>query len=264
VKSAARPNTTAQHEARPARVAAVLARAATAVVLFCPLVFASGCATATPQPAASRAGAASQAPPPRAPFRDDQHDIRKQAKSWLDLRNENVVMQQRDYSCGAAALATVIKHHWGDPVTETKVLLEVVRMLTPEELQERVRNGLSLTDLRRVAVRMGYEATIGRVEFSNLRESKIPLVVGIVVNDFDHFVVFRGTDIEYVYLADPARGNVRTPIAEFQQQWQRNLVLVVVKPEVDPKRESPLKVRAEEKTQGETSRAYLRGRLTSP
>jgi hypothetical protein len=231
---------------------------------LCLSLCAPGCATLHPQPASAGLAAAPQNPPPRAPIRDDQHDIRKDVKSWLERRNANVVMQRRDYSCGAAALATVIKHHWGDPVTETQILLEVVRMLTPEELQERVRNGLSLTDLRRVAVRMGYEATIGRVEFTNLQESKVPLVVGIVVNDFDHFVVFRGTDGYYAYLADPARGNVRTPIAEFQQQWQRNLALVVVKPEVDPVRESPLRVMPEEIFQGELSRLYLRDRLSKP
>lgn len=248
--------------ARRERARAPLARIGAAVVGVW-LASAIGCALSQPQAASGALAAASQNTAVRAPVRDDQHDIRKNVKNWLELRNENVVMQKRDYSCGAAALATVIKHHWGDPVTETQILLEVVKMLTPEELQERVRNGLSLTDLRRVAVRMGYEATIGRVEFSNLQESKVPLVVGIVVNEFDHFVVFRGTDDEYVYLADPARGNVRTPIPEFLGQWQRNLVLVVVKPEVDPKKESPVKVRPEEIYQGETNRVYLRDRVTA-
>jgi hypothetical protein len=206
------------------------------------------------------------APDPKvpAPVRDEDRTFRREVKSWLERRNANIVMQQRDYSCGAAALATVIKHHWGDKTTETQVLLEVVRMLTPEELRERVQNGLSLTDLRRVAVRMGYQASIGRLQFEKLGESKVPLIVGIVVNDFDHFVVFRGTDGYYVYLADPARGNVRTPIPEFVQQWQRNLALVVVKPEVDPVRESPLRVMPEEIFQGELNRLYLRDRLSKP
>ena len=137
-------------------------------------------------------------------------------------------------------------------------------MLTVEEMTERIKNGLALTDLRRLAVRIGYLSTIGRLEFEKLRESKIPLVVGIVVNDFDHFVVYRGTDGQYVYLADPARGNVRTPIPEFLKQWQKNLALVVVKPGADVKdKTSPLMVQPEEIFHGELNRLYLRDRVTS-
>ena len=80
---------------------------------------------------------------------------------------------------------------------------------------------------------MGYQSTIGRLEFDKLKESKIPLIVGIVVDGFDHFVVFRGTDGRNVYLADPAHGNLRVPAAEFVKQWQKNMALVVVKPGVD-------------------------------
>ncbi len=134
----------------------------------------------------------------RAPIWNPDHTFRLYPKSWLELRNQNVVMQKRDYSCGAAALATLIRYHWGDSATEGQLIREVVRMLTPKEMKERIKNGLSLTDLRRLAVRIGYLATIGRLDFEKLRKSKVPLIVGIVVNDFDHFVVYRGTDGHYV------------------------------------------------------------------
>ncbi len=136
-------------------------------------------------------------------------------------------------------------------------------MLTPEEMKERIQNGLALTDLRRVAVRVGYLATIGRLDFEKLRQSKIPLIVGIVVDDFDHFVVYRGTDGYYGYLADPARGNVRTPIPEFLKQWQKNLALVVITRGEGPKEKtSPLVVQPEETFLGELNRLYLRDRVT--
>lgn len=208
-----------------------------------------------------------QAQPPaplkRAPTRDDEHTFRRHVKSWLELRNQNIVMQQRDYSCGAAALATMIRHHWGDKVTETGLLIVAVRMLTTEEIRERIRNGLSLTDLRRLATRIGYQATIGRLDYEELRQAKIPLIVGINVEGFDHFVVYRGTDGYYVYLADPARGNIRTPVDVFLKQWQKNLVLVVVKPGADPNKKSLLAVQPEEIYHGELNRLYLRDQVTS-
>ncbi len=202
-------------------------------------------------------------PPVRTPVRDETQAFRRYTRSWLEIRNHNIVMQQRDYSCGAAALATLIRYHWGDDMTETRLLEEVLKMLTDEEMKERIKNGLSLTDLRKLAVRMGYSSTIGKLSFDKLKDSKIPLIVGIVVNGFDHFVVYRGTDGYYVYLADPARGNVRTPIPQFLEQWQKNAVLVVVKPKVDPKKFSPLNVQPEEAFLGELNRLFIRDRLSA-
>ncbi len=66
-----------------------------------------------------------------------------------------------------------------------------------------------------------------------------------------------------VYLADPARGNVRTPISEFLEQWQKNAVLVVVKRNVQAEKESPLLVRPEEISLGKLNRLYVRKRLES-
>lgn len=231
-----------------------------------PILAAAALAAALSALNPGREARAQQQQPPAlgAPVRDEDHTFRRYARNLRELRRENVVMQQRDYSCGAAALATVIQYHWGDEVTETQLLQELLRMLTLDEVKERVQKGLTLTDLRRLAVRVGYQATIGRLEFEKLRESKVPLVVGIVVNDFDHFVVFRGTDGRYVYLADPARGNIRTPIPAFLDQWQKNAVLVVVKPDaVEKVKTSPLSVRPEETTLGELNRRYLRDRLTT-
>lgn len=200
----------------------------------------------------------------RAPARQPDRRIRAEVESWREIQRKNVVMQERDYSCGTAALATVLKYHWGDSITETQLLRTTARMLTLEELRERIENGLSLTDLRRVAVKTGYLASIGRLEFDKLAESKVPLIVGIVVEGYDHFVVVRGTDCDYVYLADPARGNVRTPIPKFLKQWQKNLVLVVVKKGVKASEvHSPLQLQPWETMLGETNRLYTRDRVTT-
>lgn len=212
----------------------------------------------------STAAAEKKPPRPQTPVRDPEHVFRRHVKSWREIKLQNVVMQRRDYSCGAAALATLLRYHWEDPVTEDDVLRAVLKILTIEELKERIQNGLSLTDLRRTAVQMGYLSTIGRLEFEKLKESKIPLIVGIVVEDFDHFVVFRGTDGVWVYLADPARGNVRVPVDEFTSQWQQNAVLVVVKPNVDPTRISPLSLDPLEVMVGETNRLWVRDQLSGP
>jgi predicted double-glycine peptidase len=42
-------------------------------------------------------------------------------------------MQQRDYSCGAAALATLLHFYWGHRVNEAMVLDAVEQQLASEE-----------------------------------------------------------------------------------------------------------------------------------
>ena len=196
--------------------------------------------------------------------RDPEFRFQQGVCDWRELKRQNIVMQKQDYSCGAAALATVVRYYWEDEVGEEYFLRLILMTLTPAELQERVKNGLTMTDLRLAAVKGGYQSTIGKLTFEKLTESKVPLVVGITFRGFDHFVVFRGWDGYYVYLADPIRGNVRLPAWEFVEQWQKNAVLVVAKPGADVRETSPLTVTDCEKYMGETTRATIRRNALRP
>ncbi len=201
----------------------------------------------------------------RAPIRDPRHIFQERVWSWQELKKQNVVMQERDFSCGAASLSTVLQYFWGDPVTESQILKELLKLLTLNELADRVQNGLTMTDLRRVAVQMGYEAAIGTMEYDKLEESKVPLIVGITVKEYNHFVVYRGTDGEYVYLADPVRGNLRVRVPDFIQQWQKNMVLVVAKPgDVEPPEVAPLSVHPGEWFLGRMNEQVVRRAITRP
>ena len=198
------------------------------------------------------------------PVRDPQHRFERPVYTWLDQKRVNVVMQKQDYSCGAAALATVAKYYWGDPVGEHYFLSTIVGMLTREQLEDRIENGLTMTDMRLAAVKLGYVSTIGRLSYQELTQSKVPLVVGITVRDFDHFVVYRGSDDYYVYLADPIRGNLRIPAWEFVKQWQKNAVLVLAKPGQGPREHSPLSVTYAETQVGAANINYLRRNALPP
>lgn len=183
---------------------------------------------------------------PGPPVRDRRHTIAKRVRNYRELKRQNIVMQQRDYSCGAAALATVAYYYWGDNVDEEFFLSILDHILTVEEAKERVENGLAMSDLRRAAVEAGYKAIVGKVSFQKLTESKVPLVVGITVDDYDHFVVYRGTDGIYVYLADPIRGNLRVRTHTFLKQWQKNAILAIAKPGAKVKEYSRLSITGDE------------------
>ncbi len=194
----------------------------------------------------------------QSPIRDPAHTFERNVWSYQSLQRRNIVMQQQDYSCGAAALATVLRFYWGDDVGEKEVLLRLVKLLTPEEFADRVKNGLAISDLRRAAVEMGYVSTTLELTYAKLVESKIPLIIPIAPQGYDHFVVFRGAYGEWVYLADPIRGNIRLTQQEFLGQWKKKAALVVIKPNVKPKEVSQLSVRQDETFRGELNDHLIR------
>jgi hypothetical protein len=212
---------------------------------------------------------ASAAMAQRVPTRDDAHIVQKFPRSWKEIQVQNVVMQQRDYSCGAAALATLTRYYWGDNTSEKLFLDEVDKVLPSKaEIKDRVENGLTMTDLKKAAEGAGYDVLLGTARFEQLIESKVPVIVGLTMHmgvkqtEFRHFVVYRGFDGWWVYLADPIRGNVRVSAPEFVQQWQRNAVLIVAKPDTDPKKNSPLTVHRGEMYLGTLNYLEARKALT--
>lgn len=200
----------------------------------------------------------------RDPIRDPDHTFQKFIWSWKDIRDRNVVKQNRDYSCGAASLCTLLQYYWGDKVNEQKVLDSLDAMLKPAERRDRIKEGLSLTDLRRVSVKLGYVASIGTLTFEQLSQSKIPVLVPLTIGKFNHFAIYRGGDGFYVYLADPARGNVRTRIDEFVKQWQKNAILVVAKKDQDLRENAPLTLTAEEVYLGTLNRVFIEKQVANP
>lgn len=197
-----------------------------------------------------------------APVRDDSRRFAKSVHSWQALKRRNLVMQSRDYSCGAAALATIVRYYLGDDVNEQTFLRVLDTLLTPEEAEDRIENGLAMSDLRRAAVKAGYQSVVARMTLDKLFAAKVPLLIGIDVDGYKHFVVFRGFDGFWVYLADPIRGNLRIQATEFQGQWQKNLALAVAKPGMKPNPASRLALTADDLFLGQTNRLLIQRQAT--
>jgi uncharacterized protein len=193
-----------------------------------------------------------------APIRDPAFIFQRRIRSWKEIRQQNIVMQEFDYSCGAAALATLLRYFWEDDVNEETVLHTVDGFLSPAEYKDRVQNGLAIADLQRAAVKLGYLSEAGKISFEELCQSKVPLLVAIIADGYAHFVVVRGIFGDNVYLADPIRGNIRVRTTLFQTQWQKHAVLVVLKAKVDPPKTSPLTVRQNEVNLGELNYQLIR------
>lgn len=140
-------------------------------------------------------------------------------KSLKDLRDENVVRQGYDYSCGAAALATLLTFGMNDPTSEKEVLERMLVGLAGSDEILREKEGFSLLDLQRVAHEKGYHAEGFRVEPEALYEIGGAVIVFIKPRGYEHFAVLRGVRGNRVYLADPALGNVRRADYDFLDMW---------------------------------------------
>jgi hypothetical protein len=72
-------------------------------------------------------------------------------RSVLEIRHERVMIQNWDLSCGAAALGTLLRYQFGEPVTEkeiARVLMSRGEYVGHPELVQ-LREGFSLLDLKR-------------------------------------------------------------------------------------------------------------------
>lgn len=142
-------------------------------------------------------------------------------KSIAEMRRQDVVLQQFDISCGAAALATILKYQFGDNVTERQVATGLIRRKEYIEHPEliRVREGFSLLDMKRYVDGRGYKGIgYGKLEYKDLA-ALAPIIVAVSPIGYNHFVVFRGAIGDQVLLADPAFGNSTMPIEKFERIW---------------------------------------------
>ena len=142
-------------------------------------------------------------------------------QSLLEQRHQNVVLQQWELSCAAAALATILRYQYDVPVTERSVALGLIEreeyLANPDLV--RLRQGFSLLDMKRFVDALGYEGIgLGQLVFDDLVE-RAPVIVAANLQGYPHFVVFRGATSNAVLLADPAFGNVTMPIYKFIDGW---------------------------------------------
>ena len=151
---------------------------------------------------------------------------KRRVKTWKEIREQNILMQTLDYSCGAASLATLIHYYFNENINE-KDILNVVRAIhTQTELKQIEEKGLSFTDLARISQHLGFQSASVSLSIKALKKLQGPVLVYLERKDYRHFAILRGTLEDRVFLADPSRGNIRLSIDQFTDEWDgRTLIL---------------------------------------
>ena len=139
-------------------------------------------------------------------------------------RYRATVPQQYDFSCGSAALATLLTFHYGDAVGE----VEVFRHMYGRGDQARIRReGFSLLDMRAYLESRGYRADGFEVPLDRLLDERLPAIVLLNDRGYRHFVVVKGMREGRVLVGDPARGARLLPRRDFDRLWDNKVLFVV-------------------------------------
>lgn len=136
--------------------------------------------------------------------------------SMRDIPFRTVVRQQYDYSCGSAALATLLSYHYGLRVDEGQVF----KAMYESGDQTKIRDvGFSLLDMKRYLESRGLTADGYRANFDQLAAAKAPALLVVRTGTYRHFVVLKGVRDDKVLIGDPALGLKIYDREEFMQMW---------------------------------------------
>ncbi|MHC2144101.1 C39 family peptidase [Pseudomonas sp. 210_17 TE3656] len=152
--------------------------------------------------------------------------IYKPVQSVRERKFADLVQQKTDFSCGAAALATILRQAYWLDVNEEQI---IEGMLAHAD-QDLVRvQGFSMLDMKRYVESLGMRARGYRVAIDTLQSIRIPVVVLMDVRGYKHFVVMQKVHNGWVYIGDPVLGHKRYSLDDFVKGWNGIIFAVIGK-----------------------------------
>jgi len=151
-------------------------------------------------------------------------DVRVEINSYENRRFDSVMRQQYDFSCGSAAVASLLAFHYQDQVTEHDVFVEMLALADEEKVR---KHGFSMLDMKHYLEARGYRADGFRMALNGLREKvRLPMIVLLNIEGFRHFVLIKGISEDEVLVGDPARGLKVYSYAQFSDYWNGTAFII--------------------------------------
>lgn len=148
---------------------------------------------------------------------------RIKVSSLLERKYETVVRQQFDFSCGSAAIATLLSHHYGRATSES----DAFRAMWEVGDQARIRElGFSLLEMKRFLESIGLRADGFNLSLERVAEIGVPGIALISEDGYRHFVVVKGVARGKVLVGDPARGLRTLSPKKFRKIWDGTILFV--------------------------------------
>jgi len=145
--------------------------------------------------------------------------------SIKEARFRSTIRQQYDFSCGSAAISTLLTYHYNYPVTEQQVFMEMFQRGDQFKIR---REGFSMLDMKQFLEQHGFQANGYQAPLSALEKEKIPAIVLLRENGYSHFVVVKGVRDDRVLIGDPAGGTKAMARDRFESLWINHILFVVI------------------------------------
>ncbi len=136
--------------------------------------------------------------------------------SYRDIPFRTVVRQQNDYSCGSAAVATLLTYHYGAPRTEAEVFQDMYAAGDKKRIEAQ---GFSLLEMKLYLDGEGYPADGFKLSYDALAKLNTPSIAMINTGNFRHFVVVKGASETHILVGDPMLGLRTYKRSEFEKMW---------------------------------------------
>ena len=148
--------------------------------------------------------------------------------SWRDIPFRTVVRQRYDYSCGSAAVATLLRFHYGVAVDEG----DVFRAMYDTGDQARIREvGFSMLDMKHYLESRGFQADGLRLNLDRVAQIGAPMIALISHENYRHFVVIKGVEGDRVLVGDPTFGLRVWARADFEGVWNGIVLAIRARPD---------------------------------
>ena len=154
----------------------------------------------------------------------DAGSLNVRVKSMKERQFLQTAHQKLDFSCGSAALSTLLTYHYGDRVDESTIFQA---MWENGDHQKIRREGFSLLDLKHFLQSRGYSADGYAAPLSRLASVGIPAIVLIRENGYNHFVVVKGIRDGMIAVGDPSLGARVYPLPQFEKMMANKILFVI-------------------------------------
>ncbi len=144
-------------------------------------------------------------------------------KSYKEIVFGDVFRQQYDFSCGSAALASLLTYHYQTPSTEQDIFKSMFDKGDQEKIKEL---GFSLLDMKNHLATIGLNSDGFKIDLQKVRKFGVPGITLVNFDGYMHFVVIRGMNEHSVILGDPSRGTMLMKYEEFEKFYQGIILLI--------------------------------------
>jgi len=147
----------------------------------------------------------------------------------LDIHNYKerkfitTVRQEYDFSCGSAAVATLLSYHYERPTSEQ----DAFTAMWATGNKRRIRQlGFSLLEMKRYLNALNYRADGFKLTLDRIQEIGVPGIALINTNGYRHFVVIKGVTGRKVIYGDPALGITSKSRKAFEKTWDGTILII--------------------------------------